>query len=162
MRLGFNDNAPAGGMSYRFPNGLQFDYGLIDHDLGMTHRVGVSFRFGGFHATSLADPPVFSPLGQQSVTKFHLKAKTKAGTSDWALEITDKSGQVIRRFGGKGTPPAHVMWDGKDEAGLPLPDGNYGYMLVVHDDEGREITSRERLVEITTGGPQGTVPVAEY
>lgn len=160
LRLGFDDNSPAGGMSYRLPSGLQFDYGLADHDLGMVHRVGVSWRFGGFHASSEADPPVFSPLGQQSVTKFHLKARTKAGTSDWALDITDKSGRVVRRFGGKGAPPAHVMWDGKDEAGLPLPDGNYTYTLTVRDEEGRQICSRERAVEITTGGPQGTVPVA--
>lgn len=159
LRVGYNDDAPSAGMSYRFPSGLRFDYALSDQELGMTHRIGVSFRFGGFFANSEADPPVFSPIGEQSVTKFHLKSKTKAETQSWSLEIVDKNDTVMRRFGGKGTPPAHVMWDGKDETGLPLPDGMYTYVLVVADMEGREISGRERTVEITTDGPQGSVPV---
>ena len=159
LRAGYDENAPAGGMSYRFPSGLRVDYALSDQELGVSHRLGVSFRFGGFFADSEADPPVFSPIGEKSVTKFHLQAKTKAETTEWNLEILDKSKEVIRRFGGRGTPPAHVMWDGKDETGLPLPDGFYKYVLVVHDEEGREIVGRERMVEITTGGPQGSVPV---
>ena len=58
-----------------------------------------------------------------------------------------------------GAPPAHVMWDGKDEAGLPLADGVYRYRLVVVDAVGRTTESRERTVEIMTSGPQGEVPV---
>jgi hypothetical protein len=160
LRLGYDDRSPAAGLSYRFPSGLRVDYALSDRELGMTHRVGVSFRFGGFFADSEADPTVFSPLGQQAVTKFHLKAKTKAATTDWRLEIFDKSKRVVREFGGKGEPPSHVMWDGKDVTGLPLPDGIYRYVLVVNDLEGRSITGRERWVEITTAGPEGSVPVA--
>jgi hypothetical protein len=160
LRVGYGDQAPGAGFSYQLPSGLRFDYGLADEDLGMTHRFGISYRFGGFHADSEAHPDIFSPLGQQSVTKIGLKAKTKAETETWSLEIRDKSNQVVRRFGGKGDPPAHVMWDGKDETGLPLPDGSYRYVLLVQDIEGRELTSRERAVEITTGGPQGSVPVS--
>jgi hypothetical protein len=160
LRLGYNNDSPAAGMSYQLPSGLRFDYALSDRDLGMTHRVGVSFRFGGFFANSEADPPVFSPIGEQSVTRFNLKAKTKAETTSWSLEIYDKAKEVIRRFGGMGAPPAHVMWDGKNEAGLPLPDGEYRYALIVMDDEGRQITGRERVVAITTTGPQGSVPVS--
>jgi hypothetical protein len=51
------------------------------------------------------------------------------------------------------------MWDGKDEAGLPLPDGAYKYRLVVLDMEGRELVGPERVVEIMTSGPQGDVPI---
>jgi hypothetical protein len=160
LRLGYYDTDPSAGMSYRFPTGLQVDYALSDQDLGMTHRIGVSYSFGGFFANSQADPEVFSPLGQQSVTKFHLKSHTKADATNWALEILDKSKNVVRKFGGKGAPPAHVMWDGKSEAGLPLPDGVYHYVLLVDDQEGRSIEGRERWVEITTSGPQGSVPVS--
>jgi hypothetical protein len=66
---------------------------------------------------------------------------------------------VVRRFGGKGATPAHVMWDGKDESGMPLADGVYRYHITVIDAAGREIVSRVRRVEISTGGPQGSVPV---
>jgi len=51
------------------------------------------------------------------------------------------------------------MWDGKDENGLTLADGIYRYALVVIDEEGRQVTSDEKSVEITTSGPQGNVPV---
>jgi hypothetical protein len=159
LRVGYNDTYLTGGASFRLANGVQFDYGASDHILGMIHRVGISYRFGGFFASSEAVPPVFSPLGTQSVTKIHLKSKTKAATTNWKLHIVDKSSHLVRRFSGNGAPPAHVMWDGKDEAGLPLPDGAYKYQLVVIDSEGRELVGPERMIEIMTSGPQGEVPV---
>jgi hypothetical protein len=158
-RAGVNDASPAGGFSYRFASGLQVDYGLSAEEPGVTHRVGVSYRFGGYFANSKADPQVFSPLGQQAVTKIHLQSKTKAETHDWDLQIVNKINEVVRRFGGNGSPPAHVMWDGKDEAGLPCPDGVYTYALTVHDGEGRTIAGRSRPVEISTGGPNGSIPM---
>jgi hypothetical protein len=159
LRVGYSDEYLTGGFSFRLANGVQFDYGAGDHILGMSHRFGVSYRFGGFFASSEAVPPVFSPLGTQSVTKIHLKSNTKADASLWRLHIVDKSSTVVRRFSGKGIPPAHVMWDGKDETGLPLPDGSYKYRLVVMDTEGRELVGPERIVEIMTSGPQGEVPI---
>ena len=67
----------------------------------------------------------------------------------------------MRRFGGNGQTPAHIQWDGKDEAGLPLADGIYRYHLVVNDREGRLIAGPIRTVEISTTGPQGQVPVVQ-
>ncbi len=159
LRVGYYDSYMAGGVSFALSPGMRLDYGMSDQVLGMTHRVGISYRFGGFYASSVATPPVFSPLGTQSVTKFNLTARTKADPSVWSLSIVDKSDQIVRRFSGKGSPPAHVMWDGKDETGLPLADGMYRYRLVVVDAEGRSTEGRERTVEIMTSGPQGEVPV---
>jgi len=159
LRLGFAETDPAGGFSFRITPDAQFDYAATDNVLGVTHRMAIVYHFGGFFASSQADPDVFSPIGERSVTKFHLAAKTKADAGTWSLEIVDKSNHAVRRFSGKGSPPAHVMWDGKDEAGLPLPDGFYKYWLIVVDDEGRELASHTNKVEITTEGPKGAVPV---
>jgi len=159
LRFGLSDVSPTGGASFRVTPSTRLDYGMSNNELGVTHRIGLTYEFGGFFASSEATPPVFSPIGEQSVTKFNLKARAKTDISTWSLEIVDKSSQVVRRFSGKGVPPAHVMWDGKSEVGLPLPDGIYRYSLVVTDQEGREITGRVRTVEITTAGPQGAVPV---
>jgi len=158
LRAGYAES-PAGGFSYRVTPAMRFDYAAASEELGVTHRFGLSYRFGGFFASSEADPPVFSPIGQQNVTKFNLQARTRADAESWSLEIVDKSNQIVRKFSGKGQPPAHVMWDGKDETGLPLPDGVYRYWLVVLDHEGREFTAAAREVEITTEGPKGSVPV---
>ncbi len=159
LRVGYCDSYVSGGASFVLTPGMRLDYGMSDQVLGMTHRIGISYRFGGFFASSQASPPVFSPLGTQPVTKFSLTARTKADASVWSLSIVDKSSQTVRRFSGKGSPPAHIMWDGKDETGLPLADGGYRYRLVVVDAEGRITEGRERIVEIMTSGPQGDVPV---
>jgi flagellar hook assembly protein FlgD len=121
--------------------------------------VALAYRFGGFFASSTAMPDVFSPLGENSVTKFEIKSRTKAETKEWRLAIIDKHGETVRSFGGLGVPPAHVMWDGKDENGMTLPDGVYRYRMTVIDDEGRTLRTEEKTVEITTSGPQGSVPV---
>jgi hypothetical protein len=159
LRLGYDDTAPTGGFSYEISPAFRFDYGVSNHDLGVTHRVGLSHRFGGFFASSKAEPRVFSPIGSKSVTKIHLQARTKAEVTSWSLEIVDQSGRVVRRFGGKGNPPSHVMWDGKDSAGLPLADGVYKYQLTVKDAHAQTMTGQERQVEITTEGPEASVPV---
>jgi hypothetical protein len=159
LRVGMNQQEPGGGFSYRFANSYQLDYGLSDHALGMAHRVGITYRFGGFFASAKATPEVFSPTGENAVTKIDLNARTKANTQDWSLALVDKANTVVRTYGGQGVPPAHLLWDGKDQAGLPVADGTYRYSLVVRDAEGRQIESPERRLEISTTGPQGAVPV---
>jgi hypothetical protein len=159
LRVGMDDQEPAGGLSYRFMGKYQFDYGVMDHALGLQHRLGLTYRFGGFFASAKADPTVFSPTGEKAVTKIDLNARTKATPESWSLTIINKSDETVRTFGGKGAPPNHLEWDGKDETGLPLPDGDYRYTLTVHDQEGRVIESHTQVVQISTGGPQGNVPV---
>lgn len=159
LRAGFDEDHGTGGFTYRFLPQYQIDYGVADEVLGMTHRIGLSYRFGGFFASSNAEPAVFSPTGEKAVTRISLNAHTKADADIWTLDIVNKADEVVRRFGGKGQPPSHIQWDGKDENGLPLPDGVYRYRLVVKDREGREVAGPVRTVEISTGGPQGDVPV---
>ncbi len=159
LRVGLDDQNPGGGMSYRFAGNYQFDYGVLDHPLGLTHRIGLTYRFGGFFAKAKAEPEIFSPTGERAVTKIDLNARTKAELDSWKLDILNKADEVVRSFGGKGQPPAHIQWDGKDETGLPLADGEYRYRLQVNDADGRVIESRIHAVTISTGGPQGAVPV---
>jgi hypothetical protein len=157
VRVGYYIDNIGAGFGYRLDNGLQLDYAATDHELGMVHRFGLTYRFAGFRAETRANPEVFSPTGQNPVTKFLITASTRADAADWDLEIRDRSGEVARRYAGQGQPPAHVIWDGKNEAGLPLPDGVYSYRLTVRDKEGRSLASPERQVEISTGGPRGSV-----
>ncbi len=159
LRGGFDDGRATGGFAYRFLPQYQLDYAAEDQELGITHRIGLAFRFGGFFASSHADPEAFSPTGEHPVTRISLNARTKAEADQWALEVVNKSDTVVRRFGGKGKPPAHLEWDGKDETGLPLPDGTYRYRLAVTDRLGRVVSSPVRMVEISTGGPEVKVPV---
>ena len=159
MRVGYDGTTGTGGFGYRFHSQYAFDYAVADHPLGLTHRVGLSYRFSGFFASSNASPEVFSPTGEKAVTRFTLNSRTKSSPREWTLELRNKADEVVRRFGGKGQAPSHIEWDGKDETGLPLPDGEYRYQLVVTDTAGRVVMAPERMVLISTGGPQGQVPV---
>jgi hypothetical protein len=159
LRAGWGEEAVAGGASFRVSPDFRFDYGAQDNELGVLHRFGIVYEFGGFHAASKATPEVFSPTGDHSVTTFDLKANTRGEPAEWKLDIIDKQNELVRRFGGKGGPPSHVLWDGTDESGMPLPDGSYRYQLVVFDDEGVQVDAKEREVVISTGGPQGAIPV---
>jgi hypothetical protein len=159
LRLGYYIENIAAGFSYHFENGLSLDYGMNDHELGMVHRFGLNYAFGGFFADSQAKPDVFSPMGRNPVTKFLLTAHTKQDVRDWQLTIRDRSGEIVRTYAGQGQPPAHIIWDGKDAAGLPLPDGFYAYVLQVVENDGRATQARERSVQISTGGPQGSIGV---
>jgi hypothetical protein len=159
LRAGYDEAALAGGLSYQISSGMRFDYGVADQELGMTHRVGLSLRFGGFYAHSVAQPSVFSPTGTNSVTRINMTARTRSTAQTWTLEIVNDSRMVVRRFGGRGAPPAHIMWDGKDEVGLPLPDGTYSYRMIVTDADGHTMNSDRNEVVISTQGPQGSVPV---
>jgi hypothetical protein len=159
LRVGMESDRATGGVSYRFMPQYQIDYGIADHPLGLTHRVGLSYRFGGFFASSQAEPEVFSPTGEKPTTQIRLNAHTKATASEWSLEVVDKTRQVVRKFSGPGLPPPHIQWDGKDETGLPVADGSYTYRLVVRDAQGRVLDSPLRRVTISTAGPQGDVPI---
>jgi hypothetical protein len=160
FQVGMQDSRATGGFSYRFMPQYEVDYAVADHPLGLTHRIGVSYRFGGFFASSRALPEVFSPMGEKPTTQIGLNARTKSQAERWTLEVVDKTHQVVRRFGGPGLPPPHVQWDGKDENGLPVADGTYTYRLTVTDHDGRPLDAPLRRVTITTGGPQGDVPVS--
>ena len=159
LRAGFDHTDATGGFGYRFMERYQLDYGIADHPLGLSHRVGLSMKFGGFFARPSADPPVFSPTGEKAVTRIDLAARTKSEFESWSLELVDKADVVVRRFGGRGQPPSHIQWDGKDENGMPLADGVYKYTFTVKDAQGRVLKSDPRTLEISTGGPQGDVPV---
>ena len=142
------------------PNGFALDYGAADHELGLTHRFALKYNFGGYFASSSASPEVFSPTGQNSVTKFQIQSRMKSETAEWRMDIVNDSHEIVRTFGGKGVPPQQVLWDGKDATGLPLPDGIYRYKIWVRDLDGREVVGRELSVEILTSGPRGSVPIS--
>lgn len=159
LRAGFDGADPAGGFTVDLPGDLRLDYGTGGRDLGMIHRLGVSWRFGGFFATSQANPEVFSLLGDRATTDIALAARTRYAPRSWRLEIRDQADQVVRDFGGPGAPPTHVTWDGKTSAGAPAPDGRYAYQLVIRDDAGGTTTGQVRTIAIDTRAREVRVPV---
>ncbi len=67
----------------------------------------------------------------------------------WILNIV-KNEQVLRTFKGQGGLPRNLEWDGTDERGRVLPDGDYQVILRVFDDNGLELAGAAKTVKIQT------------
>jgi len=61
-----------------------------------------------------------------------------AGIRAWNLEIIDSLDRPVRRLGGRGAPPARVVWDGRDQAGHRVEVDEYSYRLHWRDESGME------------------------
>ena len=46
---------------------------------------------------------------------------------NWSVDILDKSGSVVKSYAGKrgDVPPTEIVFDGKNQAGAQIPDGEY-------------------------------------
>lgn len=84
------------------------------------------------NSVSLAD-------GQAAVLKYDL-----LGAADVAIEITDVQGAVIRTLtpGAQTSGSQTVIWDGKDDRGIALPEGNYTYHVLAVGGGDRPVSVR--------------------
>ncbi|MGQ0645310.1 MAG: hypothetical protein ACT4O3_07435, partial [Elusimicrobiota bacterium] len=84
-------------------------------------------------ASLSVEPPYFSPNGdkRQDEAFFSLRAEDMPRVDKWSLFIADGRGRTLRRFTGRGAPPALVEWNGTDEKGRTLKEGSYFARAVV-------------------------------
>jgi hypothetical protein len=57
-------------------------------------------------------------------------------------------GQLVRRFQGKGQPPASIRWNADDAIGNPCAVGLYTYRLIVTDAAGNQSWTEWQHLEI--------------
>jgi len=129
------------------------DYSLSFQELGLSHRVSVTFAFGGFDVNLSAEPKIFSPVGVRKNTTISIYAVTKYQISEWELSILNEEGDSVRTYSGDEKPPTQVIWNGKDDRGLPVSDGEYRCVMKVIDKNGKEISSGGETVKISSSIP---------
>jgi outer membrane protein OmpA-like peptidoglycan-associated protein/flagellar hook assembly protein FlgD len=66
-------------------------------------------------------------------------------------EIKNAEGEIVRKFNWEGSVPSEIIWDGKDEEGVPLPEGFYSYAVYGEDAAGNLSGSSISEIELTTG-----------
>lgn len=76
----------------------------------------------------------FSPNGDGIREDIPIVVTTE-GNDEWQARIADRQGKVVRAWAWKGSAPS-VVWDGRDGAGNPLPDGDYRFSLSAVDEAG--------------------------
>ena len=136
LRGGFDGVREQGsfGTAFRWQS-WQFDYGYLTHDLGATHVVSATFRFGVPYGVKMnRDRARFSPSGEHRDVTFDIDTAVRGNVEAWSMEILDENGQVVRRLQGNGAPPEGLTWEGEDEEGRLVPDGRYTARITVLDD----------------------------
>ncbi len=90
--------------------------------------------------SAVDSPDPFSPDGDTvaDVTVFSLSATHPIGFASWTLTIyTDLAHtNLVKNFGATGTLPATQIWDGRNNAGLPLPNAVYHYLFKAWNNVG--------------------------
>jgi flagellar hook assembly protein FlgD/outer membrane protein OmpA-like peptidoglycan-associated protein len=95
------------------------------------------------------DRPAFNPAaaaGKNSV------AFTQSGSREdlWVGEVLDSGGKVVRSFSFEGAPKDRASWDGLDDAGKLVGDGEYRYRLKSTDAAGNSFSTPPQTVIVDT------------
>lgn len=130
----------------------QVDYAFVPMgELGVTHRVSLSWRFG-YTPTAvdkqllLDSSPKMGMVGPGGAgVAFNVNAdKALAGVPvrSWKVEILDPDGRLVRTLSGRGPVPRNLAWDLKDANGKLAPRNlPYKYAVTLRDWNGHAVTA---------------------
>lgn len=96
-----------------------------------------------------ADRPAFNPAGNPGQNSVHF-AQKGVKEARWVGEVSGPGGNVVRSFPFSPLPDPTVEWDGTDDAGKPVPDGVYSYILRALDNAGNSFASSSVAVSVDT------------
>ncbi len=162
LRAGIDESEYTFGIGY-FLKPVKVDYSIAMQELGLAHRVSVTLLYGGFDINLKAEPSMFSPVGMKKNTTISIYAVTKYTINEWELNIFNEDGDVVRTYSGDDNPPASIIWDGKDDRGLPSGDGEYKLVMKVIDKNKKVIESGKETVKISSSIPMspGSIKLEE-
>jgi len=157
VRLGLNNGRVTMGLGFAL-NQVGIEYGNKSvSEFGFTQNFAVKYAFGGFGVSAKAIPDIFSPIGEQNLSRISLKAKSRSDIQQWTFDIIDHKGDIVRSFSERGTIPEEIVWDGRDNTGALVEDGKFKYRFEIWTQNGENFTGVGSLVSIDTKGPSGTL-----
>lgn len=81
---------------------------------------------------------------------------------DWAGEILNEKGELVKNFEWKGIPVKNFKWDGKDNQGKVLPDGKYVYRLKGVDNAGNKTDQEMAAFIIDNTPPKSNLTILDF
>jgi outer membrane protein OmpA-like peptidoglycan-associated protein len=129
------------------------DYALVPMgELGVTHRLSVSWRFGYTPDTVPREQLVTSPpkIAGGAGVAFGLSDQALKGAPvrEWKLEIQDTEGRVVRTLAGEGALPRNLAWDLDDADGRPVNRGlPYHYTVTLRDWNGNAVAAEGTIAQ---------------
>ncbi len=95
-------------------------------------KAGNSLKTDALQITINNTPPELTLTGEDNLVDFNVKknfrfslaAGDRIGFQNWRMDLLDETGSALMDFGGNGTPPKSVVWDGKSRKGEMVQPGN--------------------------------------
>jgi hypothetical protein len=140
--------------------GIDYSHHAVS-ELGNSHRFAVKYAFGGFGINAKAFPQIFSPAGDQNISRIKLNANCRSEISDWNFKILDNNGNIIREYTEKGELPPEIIWDGRKNDGALADDGAFDYLFEIQTNNGKKMSSKGFLVSIDMQGPEGSLSLGK-
>lgn len=170
QRIGIDANEVSIGLGIQRHWGkmsIGVDYAFLLHHaskyrLGFsTHKLGVFLGFGGFRVWIDAQPTTFSPTPDdpKNVVWMDVRTVSRAPARRWQVLIKNSFGEVVRTYSGWDEPPLRMTWDGLDDAGRLVADGNYYYDIVIVDRRNSSVDFSGFLTQVRSRGPQGRIEI---
>jgi hypothetical protein len=156
FRGGLDNNEASGGFGIRVGKGAYtfiVDYTFSMHhasELGMdnTHKISLRWTFKGAKVWANAEPEIFN-LAPDTLGNFiwiYIHTFPGENVAHWKLVIKKSDTDVVvRTFEGWEAPPLRIVFDGLDDYGNLIPEGEYNYELEIEDLSGKKRSSRGRL-----------------
>jgi len=88
-----------------------------------------------------------------------VKTMSRRTIKRWQILIKNSLGEVVRTFGTWEQPPLRLDWDGFDDAGRLVADGNYDYEIILVDERNETMQHTGFLTRIRTKGPTGKIEI---
>jgi len=97
---------------------------------------------------------VFAPNGNGNRETLPIQASTR-GDDEWSLVVSGRDASPVRTWNWTGSPRVTpVVWDGKDEAGNIVANGNYNITLSATDEAGNSTRRTVNNIEVDATVPR--------
>ncbi len=126
---------------------------------GVSNRIEFTINTEETPVILSADLMAFSPNGDgvKDVVRLRPTVLVNTGIEQYTLSIRDSKGASLRTFKGRGRVDTEYLWDGLDERGNRVPDGEYSAELVVLYENGNREVSRISAIVVDTVPPRVTL-----
>lgn len=136
------------------------EYRLVATDRAGNRGFSNSVRF----TLSTADTPVllstdlraFSPNGDgmRDTISILPQLQVKDGIQTWKIDIVNASGAVVRSFEGRGKVPENLSWNGKNDGGTIVQDGQYTARADIKYINGNNPVAQSQSFIVDTTAPE--------